>query len=267
MHHGYRPARGLSRFAIICLTLITLAAPATSAIARQDGATPVSDRELRASLTSSQDLIANHLESGDIDDETSLVYRAFALFDDQRLPAELSGDGAEGEDAGLFAEATYYWNSLSKATRESLTPFIVRPTDSRSLFYLPLSEAGPSGALTEPPGAPSNADEDALSLGDAIPNLSAPYDYFVAEPDVTQVTLDFSSLTPNDALDVDLIVKIKGGAWERRQLATNGPINFCRSDPADNIDRFYVVISNHALTEETIVRGATTVRATAEECG
>src|SRR5262245_56253187 len=81
----------------------------------------------------SQQLIAEAVESGRLDSDTSLVYRAYALFGDSRLPEQYVGSGAF-EDNSLFVEAKLNWDTLSPSTRDRLTPFLVRPTDSRSIF-------------------------------------------------------------------------------------------------------------------------------------
>ncbi len=92
-------------------------------------------------------------------------------------------------------------------------------------------------------------------------NLSAHYYYFVPAEDATEVTFDFSGLVPNEAIDVDAIVKIENGDWERRQLTTDGPISFCRENPEDNVEKLYLVVSNHDLIDTTTVTGTFTAAA------
>ena len=59
------------------------------------------------------DLIADDLAHEDIDYETSLLYRFYALFSDQRLPARYRNAPSDGEDSGLFAEVQAVLPSLS----------------------------------------------------------------------------------------------------------------------------------------------------------
>lgn len=82
----------------------------------------------------SQVLIDDALRAGQIDLGTSLLYRAYAVFADPRLPAEFDGVGAEPEDAPLFTDIADAWPTLSDAARALLQPFTVRPTDPGSVF-------------------------------------------------------------------------------------------------------------------------------------
>ena len=87
---------------------------------------------------SSQELIAEALHDGLIDYPTSLLYRAYALFWDARLPAAYDGAGSDGEDSGFFHELRLIWDELSAADQAALEPFLVRPDDPASVF-------GPTG--------------------------------------------------------------------------------------------------------------------------
>lgn len=88
---------------------------------------------VRPPAPSSQELILNALSAGTIDRGTALLYRAYAMFGDPRLPAAFVGSGPV-EDAGLMAEAAD--PTLSPAVREALRPFTVRPTDPASIFSI-----------------------------------------------------------------------------------------------------------------------------------
>lgn len=111
-----------------------------------------------------------------------------------------------------------------------------------------------------------SSDEDPLSVGNLIQPLSAHYAYQTVDADVQQLTLDFTSMTPQDALDVDMIVKIRDGEWERRQLDVTQPTTFCFDDPANNVQAFYLVLSNHALTDADTIRGAFSISALDSPC-
>jgi hypothetical protein len=91
-------------------------------------------------VMSAQALISDELQAGTIDFETSLVYRAYALFDDPRLPPELAGTGSLSEDPGYFGLVQSNWSQLSSETKDLLTPFVVRPTDSRSIYFKSLAD-------------------------------------------------------------------------------------------------------------------------------
>src|SRR5215208_2761369 len=122
--------RGLiSKVAVIVVVASLLATPALHTAAH------LQEDEFGRSA---QSLIGEKLQNGEIDYETSLVYRAYAFFDDPRLPNDLTGAGSVGEDNAFFGEVRYNWANFSPETQKLLTPFIVRPTDSRSIYYTSL---------------------------------------------------------------------------------------------------------------------------------
>lgn len=85
-----------------------------------------------AAPLTAQQLIARARAAGQISYGTSLLYRAYALFGDPRLPRELLGAGSEGEDGALFVEIAEA--ALSDAERAQLRPFVVRPDHPESVF-------------------------------------------------------------------------------------------------------------------------------------
>ncbi|MGB5082312.1 MAG: hypothetical protein WBO23_16410 [Burkholderiales bacterium] len=80
-----------------------------------------------------QNMIAAALDAGTLDYATSLLYRAYALFGDNRLPDLYLGAGSLEEDNGLFDEIRQRLASLPVAAQDQLQPFIVRPADPRSV--------------------------------------------------------------------------------------------------------------------------------------
>ena len=92
---------------------------------------------------SSQALIADDLADDDIDYETSLLYRFYALFSDGRLPARYQTAPSDGEDAGLYEEAELVFPDLSAAGQSALAPFLARPDDPASPFG-PAASSSPS---------------------------------------------------------------------------------------------------------------------------
>ena len=83
---------------------------------------------------SSQSLIAADLEAGTISQAQSLLYRAWALFWDPRLPERYDGAGSVGEDNGLFRDIAAVLPTLPADQAAELEPFLLRPTDPRSAF-------------------------------------------------------------------------------------------------------------------------------------
>jgi hypothetical protein len=79
----------------------------------------------------SQDLIRQARLRGELDEETSLVYRVWAALDPQRLPLEFSGQPQKllKSLTPLFLEVRASWERLSPQARAMLTPYLLRPTE------------------------------------------------------------------------------------------------------------------------------------------
>lgn len=76
---------------------------------------------------SSQALIAADLETGLLTEPEALVYRAFAAFDDPRLPAKYRGDAAADPDHGVFRELADAWASVPVKLRRKVAPLMAPP--------------------------------------------------------------------------------------------------------------------------------------------
>ncbi|MEZ0314522.1 MAG: hypothetical protein ACAI38_22360 [Myxococcota bacterium] len=105
-----------------------------------DGSTRV-PADIAAPSPSSVDLINQALEGSAIDYPTSVLYRAYALVDDPRLPEAYRGVAGE-EDLGFFVDAAD--PSLPAETRTALAPFLVRPADPASIWQT-LAPTNPGG--------------------------------------------------------------------------------------------------------------------------
>src|SRR6266850_360519 len=122
--------------------------------------------------STSQGLIANALAAGTIDYPTSLVYRAYALFGDSRLPPVYDGALRRGEDQGLFLEASRMWGTLTPEMRAALEPFMVRPSDPTSIHAEPA-----------PGGLPARIAADPSAPGTSLADRKCPYALGQATPD------------------------------------------------------------------------------------
>ncbi|MEX2272850.1 MAG: hypothetical protein WD690_15365 [Vicinamibacterales bacterium] len=80
-------------------------------------------------------------KAGRIDYGTSLLYRAYALFQDARLPVQYSKDAVVGEDRALFHEIEVNADQIPADVRAQLEPYLVRPTDPKSYFNQPPPQA------------------------------------------------------------------------------------------------------------------------------
>lgn len=77
-------------------------------------------------------LINKALNEGEIDNETALIYKAYAIFSDERLPVEYQSKVAIfGSNASLH-EMQVNFDTLTPATQEILKPFLTRPEDPQS---------------------------------------------------------------------------------------------------------------------------------------
>lgn len=88
----------------------------------------------------SPELIADALARGEIDYETSLIYRAYALVGDPRLPVQYLGNFTFIEDGtSLFVEILRNQDELNQETLDALAPFMVRPNDPGSIYAIGFS--------------------------------------------------------------------------------------------------------------------------------
>ena len=90
--------------------------------------------DVQAAQPRSQELIQAALEAGQIDLGTSLLYRAYAVFGDARLPEGFVGSGPKEEDAALFIDIEQKRAVLAQAILDQLRPFLLRPDDPQSVF-------------------------------------------------------------------------------------------------------------------------------------
>jgi hypothetical protein len=89
---------------------------------------------IRAAEPRAQEKIQAALDAGTIDRPTSLLYRAFALFKDPRLPEAYRGSGSVEEDRSLLAEIAAILPTASPQLRAQLEPFTLRPAHDNSWY-------------------------------------------------------------------------------------------------------------------------------------
>jgi GNAT superfamily N-acetyltransferase len=83
--------------------------------------------------TTIESAIAAAAAAGEIDADTALAYRTYALFGDARLPERLRAAGAPTDDVdevdgnAVIEELHATWDRLAPATRAALAPFRIRP--------------------------------------------------------------------------------------------------------------------------------------------
>ena len=127
------PAAGQSSMSYIYLPMIVDTVPTVSSLA----------------------LIEKALQAGQINYATSLLYRAYAQFDDARLPTAYRGNLIE-EDSSLFREYTDAAATLPAAIKAQLAPFMVRPDDPASAWSVyAAAHPASSGSTNDSPQASS----------------------------------------------------------------------------------------------------------------
>lgn len=96
---------------------------------------------------STESLIAAGLAAGHISAEEALIYRVYAMFGDERLPAAY--DGAPGPPAAVsLRHVSGQLSALSPAAQEILRPFLIPPIYAESWFGRQLGLAATQSART-----------------------------------------------------------------------------------------------------------------------
>jgi hypothetical protein len=103
-------------------------------------------------------------------------------------------------------------------------------------------------------------------FADRLRSLTTHYYRFRPDPQGGALILDFSGLAPAGDLDVDALVKIEGAAWERRRLEAGGIATLCLSEPEEDVEELYLVLSNHNRDLFSVVEGELTARVLGEPC-
>lgn len=153
------PPRSISRSILLACLLATLAvtglalAPPNHAVASQPTHLFVPlIVDNAAARPPSEVLIGQAVARGEIDGETALLYRIYAVFDDARLPARFQGDDSRVRDSSILAEVEQQLAGISPQTQALLAPFLLPPYAPGS--WLELQGQGPQAAGARPvPGA------------------------------------------------------------------------------------------------------------------
>lgn len=95
---------------------------------------------------SASDLINRAVEERRLDSTTALVYRVLAMFGDERVPEEFRGEWAE--DSAALDLAEWDLDQLPSEARGMVIPFLVRPTDPRSIWSTPQQSRSGVGGST-----------------------------------------------------------------------------------------------------------------------
>lgn len=122
----------------------------------------------RQRLPPSDDLIEQARQRGEINAETALIYRVFAVFGDSRLPDRLRGDDSDVVDSDAVAEATRRFETLTPATRQTIVPFLVPPVYAGSWYDQRIH----GGAAVAPTSRPADLISDRcneIAQGGLIP--------------------------------------------------------------------------------------------------
>lgn len=113
----------------------------TSTDSPASSATVATATDQRALPQTSEELIAAALKAGEISYEQSLLARAYAMYDDPRLPKQFRSPVVDWEaGTALGIEMDDKETTLSNQILEQLAPFRARPNDPISIFNRPRDE-------------------------------------------------------------------------------------------------------------------------------
>ena len=101
-----------------------------------------------AGNASSVELIDTALATGELDAETALAYKVFAVYLDPRLPAKYLGDDSGSFETQALEDFRVAYDTLSPTTQALLEPYLRRPSDVGS-WLDPAVRAGFSAAPRE----------------------------------------------------------------------------------------------------------------------
>ncbi|RKG69120.1 Ig-like domain-containing protein [Corallococcus sp. CA054B] len=73
---------------------------------------------------------------GELNDETALIYKVFAIFGDERLPRQYLGDDRALDGTALMDELVESVGTLSSEAQATLQPFLLTPPEAGSWFAL-----------------------------------------------------------------------------------------------------------------------------------
>ena len=106
---------------------------------------------IRPPEPTSLEKIAAATLDGTLDTATSLLYRAYALVGDPRLPDIYQGSGSDVEDISLILEIAEILPTVSPDMRALLEPFTLRPAATNSWYnQLVASLAGGTSSVSQP---------------------------------------------------------------------------------------------------------------------
>jgi len=89
-------------------------------------------------------LIDSGLAAGELDEETALLYKMYAVFGDDALPEQYRSDKKFRNSDDVVAEARLKMDTLSAGTKEKLAPFFKRPDDPESYFNIRYGQEEPA---------------------------------------------------------------------------------------------------------------------------
>lgn len=112
------------------------------------GASPAVDADGEALMPG--DLISAAVETGTLAPASGLLYRLQAAAGDDRVPAEYRGPATEDDGASTLVLAG--WDGFTDEQRAALLPYVVRPTDPRSIWASSGPAAGTGGGTTDTGG-------------------------------------------------------------------------------------------------------------------
>ena len=128
--------------------------------------------------------------------------------------------------------ATFY-DALDPAISRGLQPKVLAPTVSLN-FPFDFSRA----VLLQP--------------------LTAQYEHFMVDPHIQAVRVDLQGVQNSAFVQADVLANVNG-TWQRRKVP-GLVFEFCREDPGDDIQEFYLIVSHHDRKQGTRATGTYQLR-------
>lgn len=143
--HATRPFASLPvqfrAVAALVFLLLFLTAGETQAQGRRRSVGVGGPAAPHAPEAASFDLIDRAVSEGRISADQGMLYKVFAIYDDPRLPSEMSGDDSAASDTLFMTEVAARYATLPVEVQQQVAPFLIPPFHQHSWWQLRQQQA------------------------------------------------------------------------------------------------------------------------------
>jgi hypothetical protein len=194
------------------------------------------------------------LQSSDLDHQyASYVWPFFmeqekgaqAIFDAWKQTDGIAAKDFNAVTAAVGAQLSFDTHFRDFAVRNLNLNAVLQPANEKRYDDLDANfyDDAPPIAI---PGAPVTPGSPYVSPEQSIPDLAARYFEPEFSQDSRKVTISIAQLQPSGQVDGDFLAHYPDGSWKRLPIE-GGVLQFCRDDEGWDIDRGYLVVSNHGV--------------------